>query len=113
MTESKSVGIRIEGTAEQIEETERRLNHVIWLSDGKQYPSKQCPGLTLVYYRGYFYEKDTLLDQLAAALADLQALEERVGELLQENEALKHELDLLPKPKPYDAVLGTPHRQTF
>ena len=101
-----SIGIRLEGTAEQIEEMQRRMDRVIFLSDSKEYPSKHVPGIVLAYYRGYFYEKETILDQLEAAIQDIQALEQRLGELLLENEALKEQLNLIPKPKPYDAVLG-------
>jgi hypothetical protein len=111
MTESKSVGIRIEGSIDQLKETYRRLRHVIELSGGKEYPSKENPNTKLVYYRGYFYEKDTLLDQLEAAIADLRLLEQEIAELKQEKAELKRQLGLIPQPRPYDVVLGTKHHR--
>ena len=64
-----------------------------------------------MYYRGHFYQKDTLLDELEANRSYILELEERLGRLLLENEALKQQLGLIPQPEPYDVVLGTPHRQ--
>jgi hypothetical protein len=109
-TEPKSIGIRVEGTAEQLQEAYRRLRHVIEVSTPKEYNSQKNPNVKLNYYRGYFYEKDTLLDQLEAAMSDLRRLEEQLRHLEQENAELKRQLGLVPQPRPYDVVLGTPHQ---
>ena len=112
MTERKSVYIRLQGTTDQLQETRRRSSHVIHLSNLNEYPSRMDPNIKLAYYRGYFYEKDTLLDQLEAAMADLRELELQKRQLEQENAELKRQLGLVPQPRPYDAVLGIKHRQS-
>lgn len=100
-----SVGIRIEGTREQLEECLSRLRHVIFFSRTSFYET-ECTQVKLVYTRGYLYDPDTLLNQLEAAHTDIQHLTEALGEAELEIQQLKAELGKLPKPQPTDAVLG-------
>lgn len=102
------IGIRIEGTEEQIEEAIRRLNHVFEIHRAHRfYESRSDPEIKFAYVRCYVYrDTDTLLDQLAAANDYINELQIACGERSQEIDRLKEELGLMPKPKPYDAVLS-------
>lgn len=103
----KSVGIRIEGTVDQIGECLRRLSHVLFFSRPASWRDTDNPLVKLAYLRGYFYDPDTLLNQLEAAHRDIQHLTEALGEAELELQRLKEKLQQLPKPQPYDAVLGS------
>lgn len=66
-----------------------------------------------VYCTCYIYEPSSLPEQLAAAMNDIKYLEEEIAELFSqntklrtENEELKAKLAGLPKPRPFDVVLG-------
>lgn len=105
----ESTRIRIEGTPQQIQEAIRRLRHCFEVSSVSIFyhqPQKD-PEIFYCYLRCYAYkDTDTLLDQLSEAQAEITRLELQLGELCLENERLKQELGLLPKPRPYDAVLS-------
>lgn len=104
----KSTKIQLEGTPQQIEEAIRRLRHVFEVSSpSRLYQSRRDPEIFCCYLRCYTYrDSDTLLEQLAVAQSEIAALEHELGELCLENERLMQELGLLPKPRPYDAVLS-------
>lgn len=104
----KSLGTRLEGTIRQIEEMLRRLRHVADFEEpsNRQWRDSDHPEVKFCYLRCYFYEPDTLLDQLEAAMKDIKQLEEEIECLKQENSRLKEALDQQPKPKQYDVVLG-------
>ena len=107
----KSLGIRLEGTEEQIEEGYQRLRQVFDISNpSRLYDQRNDPSgaVKLCYYRAYLYQS-TLLDRLMAAQRDLEESQQLVGELELEIERLREKLGALPKPKPTDVVLGSPH----
>ena len=101
----QSVGIRIEGTSEQVEECLRRLRHVLFFSR-TSWRDSDHPLVKFAYLRAYFYEPDTLLNQLEAAHRDIRHLTEALGEAELEIQRLREKLQQLPKPQPTDAVLG-------
>lgn len=105
----QSVGVRLEGTVEQIEEASRRLSHVLFFYRPASWRDTDNPQVKLAYLRAYFYTPDTLLNQLEAADRDIQHLTEALGEAELEIQGLKEKLQQLPKPRPYDAVLGSRH----
>lgn len=105
---SIGIKIRIEGTEKQIEEAIRRLGHVFVVHRAPQlYESRSDPRIKFAYTRCYAYrDTDTLLDQLVAANDSLIELQIACGERSQEIDRLKEELGLIPKPRPFDAILS-------
>jgi hypothetical protein len=104
-------GLRIECALAEIEEIERRLKHVFFTNAlSKPFESgernQEGQPLYLYYQRVYLYEKDTLLDQLLAAQKYANDLVIERESLLATIHQLRQQLQSLPQPKPYDAVLG-------
>lgn len=106
----RAVGIRLEGTPEQLDEAFRRLRKVFHFNEGRRYQSRQDPQVQLAYCRAYTYEPATLFNRVETLEAQLQELAEKLGEVELENERLKAQLKLVPTPKPTDVVLGSKHR---
>ena len=107
-----SVGLRIEGDPDKIREFIRRLRMVgnvtvpsiCWVN-------VRSPWGILVYARVNLNdprdnETSTLYDRLEVARYEINELAAQLGETIEERDRLKQELGQLPKPRPYDAVLG-------
>lgn len=106
----KAVGLRLEGTLEQVEEALRRIGPVMTLQYRKIYPHLE-PDLVYAYTRAYFKDKEmSIFDALEAAQRDIQHLEEELREADRQIERLKKELGILPEPRPGDVVLGSVHK---
>lgn len=106
----KSIGIRLEGTPEQIDEALRRLKYIFCFYEPKFFDSQKFEGVKLVYLRAYVYERVTLPDLLHSAESQISQLEYDNYQLHQRVDELLDELGRLPKPQPTDAVLGSPHQ---
>lgn len=105
---AQMVGIRIEGTEQEIKEVLRRFNHIfdtVTSSSERFYDSRRATE-KLYYCRTYWFSKASLLDQLEAVQITVRDLEAQNGELLLEIERLREQLRIMPQPQPHDAVLG-------
>lgn len=106
----KGTKIRVNGTKDQINEAVERLRNVFTLSSiSTLYPSRK-DDTYCCYLLCYTSEPNTLLNQLKAALADVSVLGEDNAELQNENQRLKQELGMVPKPQRGDMVLSPNHR---
>jgi len=103
----KSVGVRLEGTEEQLGEALKRLKLVADVSEPKLYESRRSSEALLLYCRLYFHaDRPSLADQYWASQRQIQEMQELLGESSFEIERLREALNLAPKPRPFDVVLG-------
>lgn len=98
--------IRLEGTSEDLQEAYSRLQYIFsdinWAKQ-KDYDKPNTDNTKYRYLRCYYYDRNSLLDQLFAAQATIRDLEILVGMLELEILDLKSK----PRPLPTDVVLGS------
>lgn len=106
----KRLWIGIQGSPERVEDFVKRLGYICQIT--KRRPTKDKGegqiSVSVTCYTSYGdAEPSNLVDIVAAQDNQIQELQTTVGQLELEVQRLKQELAILPKPRPYDVVLGS------
>lgn len=112
----KRLWVGIQGSPEYVADFINRIAYIAHIAQ-RNYPKDKGNGeisVSLTCYTSHdrhLINPTNLADMLKAADIEIQELSAALGEAELEIQRLRQELDQLPKPRPYDVVLGNPDKQ--